>query len=75
MIERNRKTDKDSISHLENKIKALETDIVVAKQLNQSRRLDKLEQSLTNTTMPILNDNSLLEEDDNALNQSAESNG
>ena len=65
MIERNRNTDKDDISRLENKIKALETDITVAKQLNETRRLDKLEQSLTNTSIPALNDNSLLEEDDN----------
>ena len=43
MIERNRNSDKDDISRLESKIKALETDIVVAKQLNETRRLDKLE--------------------------------
>ena len=31
MIERNRKSDKDDINMLENKIKALESDIVIAK--------------------------------------------
>ena len=31
MIERNRNTDKDDINRLENKIKALESDIVIAK--------------------------------------------
>ena len=63
MIERNRKTDKDDINRLENKIKALESDIVIAKQTGEERRLDKLEQSLTNTSIPALNDNSLLEDD------------
>lgn len=43
MIERNRNTDKDEIGRLESKIKALETDIVIAKQLGEERRLDKLE--------------------------------
>ena len=32
MIERNRNTDKNDISRLENKIKALESDITIAKQ-------------------------------------------
>ena len=63
MIERNRKTDKDDINRLENKIKALESDIVIAKQTGEERRLDKLEQSLTNTSIPALIDNSLLEDD------------
>ena len=63
MIERNRNTDKDDINRLENKIKALESDIVIAKQIGEERRLDKLEQSLTNTSIPALNDNSLLEDD------------
>ena len=63
MIERNRKSDKDDINRLENKIKALESDIVIAKQTGEERRLDKLEQSLTNTSIPALNDNSLLEDD------------
>ena len=62
MIERNRNTDKEDISRLESKIKALESDIVVAKQLGEERRLDKLELSLTNTSIPALNDNSLLDE-------------
>ena len=43
MIERNRNTDKDDINRLENKIKALESDIVIAKQIGEERRLDKLE--------------------------------
>ncbi len=63
MIERNRNTDKDDISRLENKIKALESDITIAKQQGEDRRLDKLEQSLTHTSIPALNDNSLLDED------------
>ena len=63
MIERNRNTDKDDISRLEKKIKALESDITIAKQQNEEKRLDKLEQSLTNTTMPAMNDNSLLDDD------------
>jgi len=63
MIERNRNTDKDDISRLENKIKALETDIVTAKKHGEERRLDKLELSLTNTSIPALNDNSLLDDD------------
>ena len=63
MIERNRNTDKDDINRLENKIKALESDIVIAKQIGEERRLDKLEQSLTNTSIPALTDNSLLEDD------------
>mmetsp|Transcript_21039 Transcript_21039/g.25861 ORF Transcript_21039/g.25861 Transcript_21039/m.25861 type:complete len:99 (-) Transcript_21039:24-320(-) len=62
MIERNRNTDKDDISRLEKKIKALESDITMAKQINEEKRLDKLEQSLTNTTMPAMNDNSLLDD-------------
>ena len=62
MIERNRNTDKDDISRLENKIKALESDIVMAKQLGEERRLDKLEMSLTNTSIPALIDTSLLDE-------------
>ena len=53
----------DDINRLENKIKALESDIVIAKQIGEERRLDKLEQSLTNTSIPALNDNSLLEDD------------
>ena len=61
MIERNRNTDKQDISRLENKIKDLETDIVIAKKNGEERRLDKLEQSLTNTSMPALDDNSLLD--------------
>lgn len=65
MIERNRNTDKDDINRLENKIKALESDIVIAKQLGEERRLDKLEMSLTNTSIPALIDNSLLDEDVN----------
>ena len=63
MIERNRNQDKDEVSRLESKIKALESDIVIAKQLGEERRLDKLEQSLTNTSIPALNDNSLLDDD------------
>ena len=63
MIERNRNTDKDAITSLEKKIKALESDITVAKQQNVERRLDKLDQSLTNTTMPAMNDNSLLDDE------------
>ena len=63
MIERNRNTDKDDINRLENKIKALESDIVIAKQIGEERRLDKLEQSLTNTSIPALIDNSLLEDE------------
>ena len=43
MIERNRNQDKDEVSRLESKIKALESDIVIAKQLGEERRLDKLE--------------------------------
>ena len=66
MIERNRNTDKNDISRLENKIKALETDIVTAKQIGEGRRLDKLEMSLTNTSIPALIDTSLLEEDESA---------
>ena len=62
MIERNRNHDKDEVSRLESKIKALESDIVIAKQLGEERRLDKLEQSLTNTSIPALNDNSLLDD-------------
>ena len=62
MIERNRNTDKEDISRLESKIKALESDIVIAKQLGEERRLDKLELSLTNTSIPALNDNSLLDD-------------
>ena len=61
MIERNRNTDKLDISRLENKIKALETDIVVAKKHGEERRLDKLEQSLVNTSFPVLDDHSLLD--------------
>ena len=61
MIERNRNTDKDEINRLEKKIKALQSDITIAKQINEEKRLDKLEQSLTNTTMPAMNDNSLLD--------------
>eukprot|EP00353_Schmidingerella_taraikaensis_P016976 CAMPEP_0185620404 /NCGR_PEP_ID=MMETSP0436-20130131/53923_1 /TAXON_ID=626734 ORGANISM="Favella taraikaensis, Strain Fe Narragansett Bay" /NCGR_SAMPLE_ID=MMETSP0436 /ASSEMBLY_ACC=CAM_ASM_000390 /LENGTH=44 /DNA_ID= /DNA_START= /DNA_END= /DNA_ORIENTATION= len=34
----------------------------MAKQINEEKRLDKLEQSLTNTTMPAMNDNSLLDD-------------
>lgn len=64
MIERNRNTDKDDISRLENKIKALESDITIAKQQGEERRLDKLEQSLTNTSIPALNDNSLLDDEE-----------
>ena len=67
MIERNRGTDKEDINRLENKIKALESDITQAKQVNEERRLDKLENSLINTSLPCLNDNSLLED---ALNLS-----
>lgn len=63
MIERNRNTDKDDISRLENKIKALESDIVIAKKHGEERRLDKLELSLTNTSIPALDDNSLLDDD------------
>jgi len=63
MIERNRNTDKDEIGRLESKIKALETDIVIAKQIGEGRKLDKLEMSLTNTSIPALIDNSLLDED------------
>ena len=63
MIERNRNTDKDEIDRLESKIKALETDIVIAKQIGEGRRLDKLEMSLTNTSIPALIDNSLLDEE------------
>ena len=62
MIERNRNTDKDEINRLEKKIKALQSDITIAKQINEEKRLDKLEQSLTNTTMPAMNDNSLLDD-------------
>ena len=64
MIERNRKTDQDDIGRLESKIKALESDITVAKQLGEERRLDKLEQSLNNSQLPDLNDNSLLNDND-----------
>ena len=64
MIERNRNTDKDEIDRLESKIKALESDIVTAKQLGEERRLDKLEQSLTNTSVPALADTSLLDDDE-----------
>lgn len=63
MIERSRITDKDEIGRLESKIKALETDIVIAKQLGEERRLDKLEMSLTNTSVPVLADTSLLDEE------------
>ena len=63
MIERNRNTDKDEIDRLESKIKALETDIVIAKQIGEGRRLDKLEMSLTITSIPALIDNSLLDEE------------
>jgi len=66
MIERNRNTDKDDISRLESKIKALESDITMAKQLNEERRLDKLEQSLTHTSMPAIDDNSLLDDLDDS---------
>lgn len=61
MIERNRGTDKDDISRLESKIKALESDIIMAKQQGEERSLNKLEQSIHNTTVPILADTSLLD--------------
>ena len=60
MIERNRNTDKADINRLESKIKALETQIVEAKQVGENKKLDKLERSLTN--IPNLNEISLLEE-------------
>jgi len=63
MIERNRNRDKEEIDRLESKIKALETDIVNAKQIGEGRRLDKLEMSLINTSIPALIDNSLLEQE------------
>ena len=63
MIERNRNRDKEEIDRLESKIKALETDIVNAKQIGEGRRLDKLEMSLINTSIPALIDNSLLDEE------------
>ena len=61
MIERNRRTDKNDITRLESKIKALETSIVEAKQANEDKKLDKLERSLC-WNQPELNDNSLLED-------------
>ena len=63
MIERNRNTDRDDINRLENKIKALESDIVTAKKHGEERRLDKLELSLCNTSIPALDDHSLLDEE------------
>ena len=63
MIERNRNTDKNDISRLENKIKALESDIVTAKKNGEERRLDKLELSLTLTSIPALDDHSLLDDE------------
>lgn len=68
--------DKEDISRLENKIKALETDIVVAKKHGEERRLDKLEQSLTNTSFPVLNDHSLLDvQNQDESDESCEDNG
>ena len=43
MIERNRNTDKTDLARLENKIKALETSIEVAKKEGEEKKLDKLE--------------------------------
>lgn len=63
MIERNRNSNKEDISKLVNKIKALESDIVTAKKNGEERRLDKLEMSLCNTSIPALNDQSLLDEE------------
>ena len=64
MIERNRNTDKDELSRLMNKIKSVESEIVIAKKNGEERRLDKLELSLCNTSIPALNDQSLLEDED-----------
>lgn len=46
LIARNRASDKSDIDRLENKIAALEKNIAQAKAVNESRTLDKLEQSL-----------------------------
>lgn len=46
MIERNRGYDKEHLSSLESKIKELESQITVAKQVGADKKLDKLEQSL-----------------------------
>lgn len=59
MIERNRNTDKNDISRLESKIKALESEIIVAKQIGEDKKLDKLQTSL-NTSLPPCEDQSLL---------------
>ena len=66
MIERNRNTDKDELSRLMNKIKSVESEIVIAKKNGEERRLDKLELSLCNTSIPALNDQSLLDDEDAA---------
>ena len=66
MIERNRNTDKDELSRLMNKIKSVESEIVIAKKNGEERRLDKLELSLCNASIPALNDQSLLDDEDAA---------
>lgn len=62
MIERNRNTDKTDITRLENKIKALENSIVIAKQQGEEKRLDKLENSLKWDKPLLEEENTLLDD-------------